>query len=201
MIEGSACRGANWRPVLDLQVNGSRRQAYRDWWVKWRVKACSISAPRGDMGLDAAWTHWPLPDRFWTLLWCKLGDLHDYMPLGVQANGCNSFFAFTDLTTIFSLRTKKAKSKDLDRTMSSTFQPCSGERVCFFVFFLVGCVSPAWEYHEIINRRWLRHLIPVPLIHQCSHHHQSKQTRDLRKSVEDISLYSLTSTGYRWLIP
>lgn len=29
---------------------------------------------------------------------------------------------------------EKVKSKDLDRTMSSTFQSCSGERVCVSLF-------------------------------------------------------------------
>lgn len=58
----------------------------------------------------------------------------DWQTLGVQARGYNYFFTFTDLTTVFSLGTKKAKNKDLDRTMNSTFQPCARERVCVSLF-------------------------------------------------------------------
>ena len=178
VIEGSACWGANWRPMLDLQVNGGWSQAYRDWWERWRVKACSISTPRGDMGLDTARTHWPLLDSFWTLLWCKLGNLPDKLcPLGVQANGCNDFLYIQIWQYYSHWRKKKSKKRGFGSYYEQYIPVLlRGKSLCFFVF-LVGCVSPAWEYHEIINRRWLRHLSPVPLIHQRSRHHQTNRGR------------------------
>lgn len=76
---------------------------------------------------------------------------------------------------------------------------CRGKSLCFFVF-LVGSVPSVGEYQEIINRRWLWHFIPVLLVCQCSHHHQSKHTSPNETSEKDISPYSLTSSGCRWLI-
>lgn len=77
-----------------------------------KVKACSISAPGGNMGLGSDRTYWPLLDRFWTLPWCVTGISTadwDTSLSGIQANGYNYIFLFTDLTRIFLRRTKKNK--------------------------------------------------------------------------------------------
>lgn len=143
-----------------------------------------------------------LPEETW--VWTQPGrtDLpwtdsaHDYgikggiyttdwqtLPFGVQANGYNYFL----YQHIWLLSSHWGQRKSKKQGFGSYYEQhipvlLRGKSLCFFVF-LVGCVSPAWEYHEIINRRWLRRLIPVPLIHQRSHHHQSKRTRDLRNSL------------------
>lgn len=128
--------GQNRRPVLDLQVNGCWSQGYREWWERWRVKARSISAPRGEMGRDAARTHWPLLDsgHYYGVNWGIYMTDWQTLPPGVQANGCNYFLHLQIWLLSNHWGQKKAKIKDLDCTTSSTFQPCSGERVCVSLF-------------------------------------------------------------------
>lgn len=128
------------------------------------------------MGLYAGRTLWPLPNTCGTLLWCapeisawqtdncaSWSTRHGY--------GCNYFLIHKYLTAIFSLYTKEAKRLMLWAVHFST--ALEKESLRFFVF-LVGCDSPAWEYHATINRRWLRHLIPALLIYQLSQHYQIK---------------------------
>lgn len=57
MVAGCTCThaisgypGFNMSQKPSLQVNDSRSQKNRGWWEKWRVKVCSISAPRGRHG-------------------------------------------------------------------------------------------------------------------------------------------------------
>lgn len=190
MIEGSACRGANWRPVLDLQVNGGWSQAYRDWWKRWRVKACSISGPRGDMGLDTAWTHWHHLDRFWTLLWCKLGNLHDWrtLPLGVQVNGCNCFL-YSQIWPLSShWGQKKQKARIWIVLRVAYFSPAQGKGsvfLCFLGWLCLACLGISWDYKQEV----------APTSYPCSTHPSvlspsPKQMDQLseKQSVEDIRL-------------
>ena len=110
---------------------GARRTETEEEGGEWRSVPLAIPGDTGTWTLpgrtDLSWTD---SGRYDAVFWGT--DMADWQTLGVQANGCNSFFTFTDLKATFSLGTKK--SKDLDRTMSSTFHPCAGERVCVPLF-------------------------------------------------------------------
>ena len=154
-------RGGEWRPV-PLVIPGET-------WAR-TLPGC----------IDLFWTD---SGHYYAVYWgIYMADWQ------AQDNGYNCFFIFSDVTNIFSQETKRKKQgfgSYYERYIPAL---CWGTGLYFF-FFLVGCVTPAWEYHEIINRRWLRHLFPVPLIHQCSHQHQNKRTRDLRKSLQRTFAY------------
>lgn len=111
---------------------------------------------------------------------------------GVQTEGCYSVYLFI-WQPPFNWG-HKIRSKNLDSSLSSTSQSFTGEGVCVSLFSWLALSFPAGEYHEIINRRLLWHLIPFPLIHQCSHYYRSKLPRDLgKKSVDCNGLYTLNA--------
>lgn len=166
VIEGSTCQRANWRPVLDLQVNGGWSQAYRDWWERWTVKACSISAPRGGMGLDTARTHWPLLDRFWTSLWCALGNLW------LTDKLCLLEYKLMDITIFLYLQIwllsshwgqKKQKARIwivLWAVHSSPVQRKESVFLCFLGWRCLSCLGISWDYKQEV----------APTSYPCSTH-------------------------------
>lgn len=171
MIEGSVCGEANQRLVLGLQVNGDWSQAYRDWWERWRVKACSIRALKR-WGPDAL----TFPGH---TLYITMEILH--VSRGIQAKGYNWARLSTDVIFLW----------HETRIWIVLLSSSRGKSLLYIVVF-VGPIHSVLEYQEIINRRWLCTDTLFLFICQCS-----SQTSTL--NCEEERRHSLTFTEGGWL--
>lgn len=119
--------GGEWRPV-PLAIPG-------DTWA-WRLPGRT----------DLSWTD---SGRYYAVHWGTY--MADWQTLGLQANGCNSFFIFTNLTTAFSLGTKKQKATTWIKLWAAHSTPVQGKEsviLCFLHWLCFSCLGISWDYKQ-----------------------------------------------------
>lgn len=171
-------KGGEWRPV-PLVVPGET-------WA-WTLPGHT----------DLSWTD---SGHYYCVNWAIYMTDWQTLPPGVQANGCNCFLYSQIWLLSFYCEQKKQKARIWIILLVVYSRPARGEEsvfLCFLGWLCLSCLGISWDYkQEVAQTSYPCYTHPSALPPSPKQMDQSSE----KQSVEDIYLYSLKSTGCRWLI-